>query len=40
VYDVTRTKTDERGKKITVVTDQLRVWAEEQTSSEGYRLLW
>lgn len=40
VYDVTRIQTDERGQEKTVVTDQLRVWAEEQTTGDGYRLLW
>lgn len=40
VYDVSHTQTHQRGQEITVVTDQLRAWAKEQATSEGYRLLW
>jgi transposase len=40
VYDVSHTQTDLRGKEVTVVTDHLSVWAAEQATSEGYRLLW
>lgn len=40
LYAVTETYKDERGKEITVYIDRVSVWDEEETTSEGYRLLW
>jgi len=40
LYAVTETYQDERGKKVTVCIDRVSVWDEEETTSQGYRLLW
>ena len=40
LYDVTQTQKDPQGKERTLVVDRISVWAEECSTSEGYRLLW
>jgi transposase len=40
LYEVREVRKNARGVEVSVVVDQLSVWAEEQSTSQGYRLLW